>query len=71
MNFKKILVTLLASALLLSACGKDEEIIGGADGPTAVVVAERQGGYGFELFSLLLITALIIVIICRIRKRKK
>lgn len=47
------------------------EIIGGADGPTAVVVAERQGGYGFELFSLLLITALIIVIICRIRKRKK
>lgn len=42
MNFKKILVTLLASALLLSACGKDEEIIGGADGPTDITVTDTE-----------------------------
>ena len=40
MNFKKILVTLLASALLLSACGKSDETIGGADGPTDITVSD-------------------------------
>jgi len=40
MNFKKILVTLLASALLLSSCGKSDETIGGADGPTDITVSD-------------------------------
>lgn len=42
MNFKKILVTLLASLLLLSSCGKgtNDETIGGADGPTDITVTD-------------------------------
>ena len=43
MNFKKILVTLLASLLLLSSCGKSDETIGGADGPTDITVTDDAG----------------------------
>jgi len=45
---KKIIAMLLAGLLLasLSACGKDIGIIGGADGPTAIIVAggDSQSG---------------------------
>ena len=44
MNFKKILVTLLASALLLSSCGKSDETIGGTDGPTDITVSDTNNG---------------------------
>ena len=44
MNFKKILVTLLASLLLLSSCGKSNETIGEADGPTDITVTDTNTG---------------------------
>lgn len=40
MNFKKILVTLLASALLLSACGKSDETIGEGTETTDTTVTD-------------------------------
>ena len=42
MNFKKILVTLLASLLLLASCGKSDETIGGADAPTDITVTDTE-----------------------------
>ena len=42
---KLFLFILLSSSVFLAACGKDESvsIIGGADGPTTIIVAEEGG----------------------------
>ena len=37
---KKLLIFLCVSVMLLTSCGKDIGIIGGADGPTAIIVAD-------------------------------
>ncbi len=51
--------------------GEDiEGIIGSADGPTAIVVARRQGGPDIELFAFLLVLAVIVTVLI-LRKRKK
>ena len=40
MNFKKLLVTLLAAALLLSSCGKTDETIGEGSGTTDITITD-------------------------------
>ncbi len=50
--------------------GEVEGIIGGSDGPTVIVVANRQGGPDIELFAFLLVLAVIVTVLI-LRKRKK
>lgn len=42
MNFKKLLVTLLAAALLLSSCGKTDETIGEGSGTTDITITDEN-----------------------------
>ncbi len=42
MNFKKLLVTLLAAALLLSSCGKNDETIGEGTGTTDITITDEN-----------------------------
>ena len=42
MNFKKLLVTLLAAALLLTSCGKTDETIGEGSGTTDITITDEN-----------------------------
>lgn len=67
---KKVYLFLLSLPLFLSGCKESEAIavIGGADGPTAVLVSNNVPRL---LIELVILTVLVCIVVFRIIKRKK